>query len=40
MWVETARKRLTDLRMLSEDAYMRGGNGMFDAIAKAADKDY
>lgn len=39
MWVETALKRLSELRMLSEDAYAKGVDGMVDAIAEAADEE-
>ena len=38
-WVETALKRLTELRMLSEDAYTKGVDGMVDAIAEATDEE-
>ena len=38
-WVETALKRLTELRMLSEDAYTKGVDRMVDAIAEAADEE-
>ena len=38
-WVETSLKRLTELRMLSEDAYTKGVDGMVDAIAEAADEE-
>ena len=37
--METALKRLSELRMLSEDAYTKGVDGMFDATAEAADDE-